>query len=357
MKGKKDILSKKGFYVVLYSCIGAVLVSAGVIAYTARDTSSQSQAQQDHAAIDSIDLGIGSVLDSIATEDVAEVGQTDVRSYQLYENEAAFFRSGDDDTEGSPAEITEPQPSNDANDATSSGAKVSEESGAVQEAQAEDVHEAQEATSVSEESYEVASIVSGSISDEIASIISGNLPDLSETTDISSSSQFELGSIEGIATGGNLDLEIALADPVFSIFGDDHTMAWPIAGDIVMDFSMDRTIFDVTLQQFRTSDSISIQAEAGEVVRAAAEGIVREITNTRTNGISVVVDHGNGWVTTYSQLDEYLFISEGDVLLEGQRIGVVGEPSIHRVLLGDHLGFAVKRNGVPHDPNLVLAER
>ena len=351
MKGKKDILSKKGFYIVLYSCIGVVLVSAGVVAYTARDTSLQEQIPQERAAMENRDLGGASVFDILAIEEVAEVGQTDVRSYlDAYEDETAFFKSREDDANESPGENQ--QQNNEADDgATSSSVSP------VQEVRTENIQEAQEATNVSEESYEVASIISATISEEIANIVADIAADQQESADISSSAQFELGSIEGVTIGGYMDADMIIADPVFSIFGDDHTMSWPILGDIVMEFSMDRTIFDVTLEQFRTSDSISIQAEAGDIVRSAAEGIVREITNTRINGVSVVVDHGNGWMTTYSQLDEDLFISEGDVLLEGQRIGVVAEPSIHRVLLGDHLGFTVKRNGVPHDPNLVLAER
>ena len=131
-------------------------------------------------------------------------------------------------------------------------------------------------------------------------------------------------------------------------------MAWPLSGEIVMAFSMDHVIYDKTLEQYRTNDSISIAAQPGTEVRAAAEGLVAEITTTRENGKTVVVDHGNGWRTTYSQLQDNVPVSVGSVVQKGQIIGGVGEPSLYSVLLGPHLEFAVAQNGTALNPKDVL---
>ncbi|MCL2396533.1 MAG: M23 family metallopeptidase [Defluviitaleaceae bacterium] len=142
----------------------------------------------------------------------------------------------------------------------------------------------------------------------------------------------------------------------FPHFAEGDNMHWPIAGDILMDFAMDRLIFDATLDQWRTNDNVAIEASRGDAVRAAATGRVAEITSTRQFGQKVVIDHGNGWVTTYTQLDPAsLVVRVDDVVNRGQIIGSVGSPSIFGSMLGYHVGFAIANNDVPVDPNVMLS--
>jgi len=145
-----------------------------------------------------------------------------------------------------------------------------------------------------------------------------------------------------------------LADPVFNIFTGNNDMGWPVRGDIVMDFSVDSLIHDVTLNQFRTNDKISISANVGTQVRAASDGVVRSVENDRRLGNTVVIEHGNGWFTTYSQLQEHVLVAVGDVVIKDQVIGGVGQPSIFYTLLGSHLSFRVTRDDVAVNPLLVL---
>ena len=83
-----------------------------------------------------------------------------------------------------------------------------------------------------------------------------------------------------------------------SLFDDSQEMEWPVSGQIVMDYSDDTAIFDRTLEQYRTNDSICISADVGTEVFAAADGIITTITNDKISGITVNVDHGNGWTST-----------------------------------------------------------
>jgi len=145
-----------------------------------------------------------------------------------------------------------------------------------------------------------------------------------------------------------------LADPVFNIFTGNNDMGWPVRGDIVMDFSVDTLIHDVTLNQFRTNDKISISANVGTQVRAASDGVVRSVEYDRRLGNTVVIEHGNGWFTTYSQLQDHILVAVGDVVIKDQVIGGVGQPSIFYTLLGSHLSFRVARDDVAVNPLLVL---
>lgn len=146
------------------------------------------------------------------------------------------------------------------------------------------------------------------------------------------------------------------ADPVFNVFGDNDTMMWPVSGEILMSYSTDSMVFDQTLNQFRINDTINIAAEQGTQVRASADGVISSVSNTRRDGNKVVIDHGNGWTTTYSQLQDGILVSEGDVVLVGEVIGEVGIPSIFTSELGDNLGFKVTHGDSTVDPTIVLAE-
>lgn len=141
----------------------------------------------------------------------------------------------------------------------------------------------------------------------------------------------------------------------FTAFDDNSKMNWPVLGDVVMDYSVDHVIYDQTLDQYRINDVLCISAEEGSEVRAAADGIVSSVTTTKKDGKKVVIDHGNGWLTTYSQLQDTVLIDVGDVVSKGQIIGGVGSPSIYGVLLGNHLGFAVSKDSRSVNPKDVLA--
>lgn len=145
-------------------------------------------------------------------------------------------------------------------------------------------------------------------------------------------------------------------EKVFSLFDESQEMSWPVSGKIVMDYSMDTAIYDKTLDQYRTNDSVCISVPEGTSVKASAEGIVESIVNDHESGETVVINHGNGWKSTYSQLDNNVLVKEGDVVKEGTVIGSVGTPTKYSVLLGSHLDFKVSKDDSFTDPKMVLAQ-
>ena len=143
-------------------------------------------------------------------------------------------------------------------------------------------------------------------------------------------------------------------EPSFAMFSEGDTLHWPVLGDIVMDFSLDALVYDITLDQWRINDNIAIGAMRGDQVRAAAAGVIYDIVQSREQGQTVVIDHGNGWFTTYSQLEDEVAVSIGDVVNRGQIIGNVGAPSIFSSLLGYHVAFSVSNNDGIVNPNDIL---
>ena len=133
--------------------------------------------------------------------------------------------------------------------------------------------------------------------------------------------------------------------PVFS---------YPVEGRVVLPYSADHAIYDPTLDQYRTNDSISLAAAEGTAVRAAADGMVEAVLTDTEAGNMVVIAHGEDWLTTYGQLT--VSVKEGDRVKQGQTIGQVTAPTKYGAALGSHLEFAMEKEGRPVDPAKAIGQ-
>ena len=128
------------------------------------------------------------------------------------------------------------------------------------------------------------------------------------------------------------------------------TLAYPRQGEVVLPYSIDHAIYDPTLEQYRTNASISLSAKQGTEVKAAADGTVQAVTEDAETGKTIVIAHGDGWLTTYGQLEDAVTVKKGEKVTQGQRIGAVDDPTKYGAALGSHLEFAMEQNGEPKDP-------
>jgi murein DD-endopeptidase MepM/ murein hydrolase activator NlpD len=102
---------------------------------------------------------------------------------------------------------------------------------------------------------------------------------------------------------------------------------WPVRGAILSDFG--------PIPGGQRNDGINIQAEAGAIVRSAADGeVIYAGDQVLGFGNLVLVKHADGWVTAYAHLDK-VSVQMRQTVTQGQELGQVGqtggvaEPQLH----------------------------
>lgn len=132
------------------------------------------------------------------------------------------------------------------------------------------------------------------------------------------------------------------------------TFERPVEGDIVRDFAVDSLIYSETLQEWTTHTGIDIKADKTTVVKAAETGTVKTIKNDPRYGLTIIIEHANGFQTVYSNLLTSEFVVEGEKVEKGQSLGTVGNTAAFEIADEPHLHFEIIKEGVQVDPNIYL---
>lgn len=132
-------------------------------------------------------------------------------------------------------------------------------------------------------------------------------------------------------------------------FTEGDVLVWPIVGNVLVNYSMDKTVYFATLQQYKYSPAIVIAAVQGEGITAAADGQVSRIYTDPEIGTAVVMDLGDGYELTYGQLTD-LTVSEGDYVNCGEVIGKVAQPTKYYSVEGCNVYFKLTKDGQPVNP-------
>lgn len=139
------------------------------------------------------------------------------------------------------------------------------------------------------------------------------------------------------------------AVPLVLDFGDTSRMEWPISGNILLDYSMDSTIFFPTLEQFQTNPGLVIQGEVSSPVYAPANAKVVTVSADEEIGNYVVLDLGNDYLATCGQLKE-IQVMEHEYLEEGQLLGYIAEPTKYYSVEGSNLFLKLQHGDKTVDP-------
>lgn len=178
----------------------------------------------------------------------------------------------------------------------------------------------------------------------------------SETTEAGSSSTESTFTSESILSAeqstnenGTVNTSASVQEAPKLSFSEDTLMEWPVDGNILMDYNMDQTVYFPTLDQYKLSPAIAVQAVEGAPVLASVPGTVYSIEENAQTGTTVTMEIGSGYQAIYGQLTD-LTVQEGDTVKEGEVIGYIGQPTKYYSKEGSNLYFAMKKDGEPVDP-------
>lgn len=125
---------------------------------------------------------------------------------------------------------------------------------------------------------------------------------------------------------------------------------WPVDGRIVYRFGRDTLESGGVIRW----NGIGIAANAGTAVKAVEAGTARLVGQFGTYGLTIVVEHGNGYYSIYSHLQSAT-LTVGDAVAKGQTIGAVGGANTD---YGPHLHFEIRgENQIALDPAEWLRRR
>ncbi|BHH84730.1 peptidoglycan DD-metalloendopeptidase family protein [Desulforhopalus sp. 52FAK] len=91
---------------------------------------------------------------------------------------------------------------------------------------------------------------------------------------------------------------------------------------------------------------VDFRGKRGEEIRATADGVVKKAFRNGGHGNYVMIDHGNGYTTSFSHMKKYM-VRRGDQIKRGQVIGLIGNTGRST---GPHLHYEVALDGKTINP-------
>ena len=186
--------------------------------------------------------------------------------------------------------------------------------------------------------------------------VSGGQTDNTETAETGSSSvestlteDYSVSAQQDAEQNATVNTSAGVQETSKLSFSEDTLMEWPVDGNILMDYNMDQTVYFPTLDQYKLSPAIAVQAVEGAPVLASVPGNIYSIEDSAETGTTVTMEIGSGYQAIYGQLTD-LTVQEGDTVKAGDIIGYIAVPTKYYSKEGSNLYFAMKKDGEPIDP-------
>ena len=176
--------------------------------------------------------------------------------------------------------------------------------------------------------------------DQVASILKPQTQS-TETAEVEKESEEADSGQEEVAPTGNTSQALH--------FVAEDGILWPMEGNVILDYSMDSTVYFATLDQYKYNPAVIIAGDVNSKVYAVAKGKIQSIETNEVTGCTVTEDLGDGYLAVYGQLKEPEF-AVGDYVEAGHVIGYVTEPTKYYSVEGSNLYFELRKDGVPVDP-------
>lgn len=151
------------------------------------------------------------------------------------------------------------------------------------------------------------------------------------------------------AESGNAGLQSTVARGSAVYFDDNSKLLWPVNGAVILSYSMDKTVYFSTLDQYKYNPAVIIAGAEGDQVICGAPGIVKSIDVTAETGTTVNIDIGNGYELFYGQLKE-VPLQVGQAVEAKTVLGYVSQPTKYYSVEGPNVYFEMRKDGQPINP-------
>ena len=113
-------------------------------------------------------------------------------------------------------------------------------------------------------------------------------------------------------------------------------------GEILVPCSQNEPVWFASLGQWQIHAALDIAGAPGEAIRACGDGIVGEAWKDPLWGNSIRLEHADGFVSTYSNLNTLNLVQTGSAVMAGDVIGSVGRSAAVESELPWHLHFEMR---------------
>lgn len=140
-----------------------------------------------------------------------------------------------------------------------------------------------------------------------------------------------------------------------SVSTQEQKTVYPVGEKILKKFSNGKPVYSETMKDWRSHDGTDFQAEKSCPVKSVSDGVIKDIYDDPSYGITIVIEHIGRFTAIYSGLSDKILVKKGDKVGVSQEIGYVdkvpcemAEPS--------HLHFAILKDGKYIDPSTIFSE-
>ena len=169
-----------------------------------------------------------------------------------------------------------------------------------------------------------------------------------EDTDIGDLTKMEERNTEFVVVENKTEKKEEKQEPVLEFTEEEHLL-WPVVGNILIDYSMDKPVYFSSLEQYKYHPAIVIKAQVGQNITAAADGKITKIEKQDQLGNVITMELGSGYEADYGQLTN-IQVKVGDFVKQGDYLADVAEPTKFYSVEGSNVYFALRKDKKPMNP-------
>lgn len=147
----------------------------------------------------------------------------------------------------------------------------------------------------------------------------------------------------------NTEVQQTKAETAGVSFSENDILLWPVDGNVKMSYSMDKTVYFETLDQYKYNPALIISGKESSQVISAAAGVVKSVDILPQTGTTVTISLGNGYECVYGQLKQ-VPVNVGDYVAAGTVIGYLDSPTKYYSLEGCNLYFEMRKDDQSINP-------